>query len=157
MKFNSFYLHCVFRDPAEYKKLVETVAANVKKLQARYEFDAIAFTGASGSAMAYPISMMTGIPIIYVRKDAECMSTHGIPIEGPDKTIVKKFAVIDDLISSGSTVERVVNKLKDIECVCVMLYNDDNSRPKLPYSCHNKCPVYKVNLPFRLPRRKKTT
>ena len=58
MNFRSQYLYQVFDDPEEYKKFVQKVSKRVQSLKNYYGFDAIAFTGASGSAMAYPISML---------------------------------------------------------------------------------------------------
>jgi orotate phosphoribosyltransferase len=91
--------------------------------------------------MAYPISMLTGIPLLYVRKEQE--NSHGIPIEGSRNADVKKFAIIDDLIASGTTVNGIIEKLKakdeTLECVCIMLYNN-NSR----YN-PTGCPIHNVN------------
>lgn len=151
MKFSSLYLDPVFDNPAEYKKFVRQVARRVKRLQAHYGFDAIAFTGASGSAMAYPISMLTGIPLLYIRKTDE--NSHGIPIEGSRHVDVTKFAIIDDLVASGSTVTRIAEKLKErddtLECTCIMLYNSNTSGTYNPLGL----PLYHVDKKITLPKK----
>lgn len=124
MRTFSPYLHDVFSYPQEYAALANKVAANVLTLKKRLKFDAIAFTGASGSAMAYPVSMLTGIPLLLVRKRDE--QTHGSRVEGPNGANIKKYAIIDDFICSGSTVKRIIEALsaedQTMRCVCIMVY-----------------------------------
>ena len=147
MQFSSSYLSDIFGNPVKYRKLVAHVGENVVRLKEHYGFDAIAFTGASGSAMAYPISVLTDIPLIYVRKDGE--NCHGDKIEGTPIN-VKKYAIIDDFISSGATMRRIMGKLPAIECVCIMAYI---GRWNASGGHGIRVPIYKVDGKIRLPKQ----
>ena len=147
MQFSSSYLSDIFGNTANYRKLVATVAANALRLKNHYEFDAIAFTGASGSAMAYPVSMLADIPLIYVRKDDE--RCHGDSIEGTPIN-VSKYAIIDDFISTGTTVKRIINKLERVECVCIMTYIGRWTNHVYGLSV----PIHEVDGRVRLPRKR---
>lgn len=124
---HSDYLSKLY-DPVDLKKTVTRTAKKIKRLQKKLKFDAIAFRGQSGAAVAYPVSMLTGIPLILVRKKE---SSHGQAIEGP-ASLVNRYVVLDDFICEGTTVNAIIkaieNKVRSIgdsiECVGIVLYDD---------------------------------
>ena len=149
MKFNSSYMQCIYRDPNEYRTLVETVIAKVLELQKTLNFHAIAFRGSSGAAMAYPVSVATGIPLICVRKPSDM--GHGCPVEGSYEIDVKKYIIIDDFISSGDTMNAIIEAIEMkrgdylIECVGIIMYNYDYNMPG--YSHYKKIPITAIKKP----------
>lgn len=67
MKLSSTYMSDV-HNPKKFNRLVLDCLACVQRLRVSHPFDAIAFRGTSGAAMAFPLSYITGIPLIHVRK-----------------------------------------------------------------------------------------
>lgn len=130
------FTHACYHDtvfsPKELKKTVNRTVRKLLKLKKKIKFDAIAFRGVSGSGVAFPVSMLMGMPVIYVRKDKE--KTHGEKIEATEH-VVKRYIVIDDFISSGDTVREIVAKIDRIiprmdepkpVCVGIFLYDAHN-------------------------------
>lgn len=102
----SDYLNSIYQ-VQDYKKLVNKAAAAIKAFKLKNPFDAIAFTGTSGAALAYPISAMLKIPLICVRKGA---NHYGEPIEGC--VTATKYIIIDDFISMGRTMKKIISTIK---------------------------------------------
>lgn len=119
------YLREVFQ-PDKLEITSKRVARKIRNLQKKLKFDAIAFRGASGAGIAYCVSMPTGIPLIYVRKE----KSHGNDIEGPGHD-VRSYIILDDFIDTGKTIKVILNKLSkprptavDMpECVGICLYS----------------------------------
>ena len=110
MKFYSSYLQPIYDDPVKYKELISKTAARLRRLQKKTPFDAIAFRGTSGAALAYPISARMGIPLICVRKkgdNAHCCST----VEGSGLRDIKRYIIIDDFIFSGNTIDEILSEI----------------------------------------------
>jgi len=80
-----------------------------EKIRAKHNFQAIAFTGSSGSAIGFLLGVAHQIPLIYVRKDKE--ESHGWPVEYNGKVDVKRYLIVDDFVATGSTVRRIVNAI----------------------------------------------
>lgn len=122
---HSEYLQEIFH-PEEYKKTIEWVKKALKK----FEFDAIAFRGTSGSAVAFPLSYELGIPLLYVRKNDN--SHHCSFIEG--FVDCKRYVIIDDIVCSGETIKIIRNTIQNPDgfwgkrssipqCVGAIFYN----------------------------------
>lgn len=145
MIFRTSYLQCIYNSPEDYAALVAKVSKKVLELKEVYEFHAIAFRGTSGAAMAYPVSVATGIPLICIRKPTE--DAHGDPIEGSPEVDVKKYIIIDDFMASGNTVNTIIESLAEynskrtsIECSVIVLYGDDYNT----YSTWQDIPVARI-------------
>lgn len=129
MRFDSSYMGCIYRDPKKYVILLDDVVKKVLKLKKTLKFHAIAFRGTSGAALAYPISIATGIPLICVRKPSD--KAHGGPVEGSSNTDVKKYLIIDDFMSTGDTIKAIIDAIDmkrrnySVKCVGILLYGDD--------------------------------
>jgi orotate phosphoribosyltransferase len=96
-------------DPKKLRSLVRRTKKVLLELRGREPFDAIAFSGVSGAAVAYPISMQTDIPLLNVRK---ADNSHGSPIEGSSR-LIGSYIIVDDLIESGTTIRRIVDALAE--------------------------------------------
>lgn len=106
------------------KQFLKLVPAAVKKLRAikrKYPFDAIAFRGSSGAALAFPLSYFLKLPLIHVRKGNSHYGSGAI--EGTISS--KKYVIIDDFIDSGATVKKIireVSKEMDAKPAAICLY-----------------------------------
>lgn len=92
--------------------------------------DTIVVTGKSGISVAMAALMVADFPLVVVRKDGE--GAHGNKIEGPEGHNVLRYLILDDFVSSGNTVRRVIDKLEmeasrqgdlgAVECVGIIEY-----------------------------------
>jgi hypothetical protein len=123
-------------DPRTLRETMERATEAARKIRTTIPFDAIAFRGSSGAALAYPISAALEVPAVYVRKPTEI--SHGRSIEGPS-TEVSRYLIVDDMISSGATVCAVRAALHPAECVAILLYADTWGAPD------NLAPVFNLH------------
>ena len=148
MKFSSQYL--ITLHPDQLIRSVTRVASNLKSLQEEIKFDAIAFRGMSGASMAYPVSFLTGIPLLQIRKMTE--KSHGNNVEGSGD-IIRKYIILDDFIFSGETVRSIITEInkearrlatfqysqpemvKPPECIGITLYTGIDPDNKSFYRC----------------------
>jgi adenine/guanine phosphoribosyltransferase-like PRPP-binding protein len=141
MRLTSPYLEEVY-DPVTFKKLVAKTAKKVKEIKRKFPFTHIAFRGSSGAAMAFPVSVATGIPLVHVRKLRE--KSHGCPIEG--RGTCNRYVILDDFICSGETVNAIANKLEKACCVGIITYlSDRRDQYTLTVGRRNKTvPVFSI-------------
>ena len=134
---HSGYLEQVYTE-GQLKKTVKKLHDFIKSQNMKY--DAIAFRGSSGAAVAYPLSYITGIPLIYVRKTEE--RSHGRRIEAT-RVDKPRYIIVDDLIGTGDTIKNIVHAIEEYEpgsrCIGVFLYAvsgsssyDDRSKIDIP-------------------------
>jgi adenine/guanine phosphoribosyltransferase-like PRPP-binding protein len=150
-KITTAYLYNVYNLDKYEKTFNKTVAA-IRKFKKSNPFDAIAFSGTSGAALAYPLSLKLKVPLICVHK----YKTHSsLSIEGV--CFPNKYIIVDDLIESGSTIKRIIKKIKIYheefkafklvssqkgpEPVGIVLYNRNYS---LYQSKFNNIPIIKI-------------
>lgn len=124
MEISSSYLSEVY-DPQTLRELAERTAQQVKNIRVGAPFDALAFTGLSGAALSFPVSLLANVPLLAVRKDGD--GTHAsTSLEGPIK--VNTYMILDDLVASGNTVRRIVAKIAEkrphARCVGILMWND---------------------------------
>lgn len=74
--------------------------------------------GNSGVSVGFAALMLHDFPLVLVRKDND--NSHGSPIEGPDGHDMKSYLVLDDFVSTGRTVDRIIQKVNSLS------YNDPN-------------------------------
>ena len=131
MHLSSSYMSKVY-NTKKFASLAKRVAKHMVKLRSTLKFDAIAFTGSSGAALAYPVSVITGIPLVHVRKRE---NSHGSEIEGDGE--LKSYIILDDFIDSGATIKRIHGKIISYShinaedaatCVGIALYNEGNMK-----------------------------
>jgi adenine/guanine phosphoribosyltransferase-like PRPP-binding protein len=97
----------------------------IKEYRKKHPFDAIAFTGTSGSAIAYPLSYMLKLPLICVRKKNDGNHFYR-DIEGC--TNARSYLIVDDFIESGRTMDKIISAVKgttpSAKPVGIFLYSD---------------------------------
>lgn len=105
----SEYLHNVL-DARDLKRVVADTVRAVESLRKKNKkIRAIAFTGVSGAAVAFPVAAITGIDLICVRKKRD--SSHScLSVEGAVN--VDEIVVIDDFMSSGATLKKIVRSIR---------------------------------------------
>lgn len=106
-------------------KLVPKAVLKLKEFQKKNPFDAIAFTGSSGAALAFPLSYLLKVPLIHVRKKDK-NHYYGGHIEGTISS--RRYIIVDDFIESGTTVYKIINTIKKVythpaEVVGICLYD----------------------------------
>lgn len=105
----------------EFLNLIPKAVKKLRALQKKFAFDAIAFSGSSGAALAYPLSYLMKVPLIHVRKGR---SHYDGVVEGTISS--KRYVIVDDFIETGSTIRRIVRQIKsemDAEPVAICLYS----------------------------------
>lgn len=123
-----------------FRKLCQTLVQHVIPAAKKMGAEAIAVRGTSGLSVAFGMRMLTDFPIIVCRKDGETShSAHPISVvwEDPDQysyAMLRKYVILDDMVSSGSTVRGIARDLKDAECVGVFTYQDLLPTSTLHYS-----------------------
>lgn len=93
--------------------LTGSIQAAAERIAKKYhdgEFDAIAFTGSSGCAIGFYAGVQHGIPLLYVRKGSE--RSHGRKVECNTRNPIKRYLIVDDFVSSGDTVKKIVASIK---------------------------------------------
>lgn len=121
------YLRTVF-NPEVFPITIAKTLETAKLLWKEYGFDTIAFCGVSGAAMAFVLAHEMRIPLLCVRKRGE--NSHfddGDRRHLEGNTGVKKYLIVDDFISSGRTVNYIMDTIhQDIpnaECVAMLMYS----------------------------------
>lgn len=106
-KHRTGYLDRVY-DPKEFQR---TVAETLEMMREHLaDFDAIAFRGSSGAALAFIAAHQLDKPLIHIRKKGED-SHYGPVLEG--YLGAKKIAIVDDFVASGSTIREIVDAVVD--------------------------------------------
>ncbi len=102
------------------------------------DFDCLAFSGCSGMLVGSPLSLALKKPFIIIRKHPETHSEH--ICEGFHAA--KKYVLVDDFVSSGKTLDLVVNRIKEWQPQAQLVGVLEVSRlweDKVPYF-HTKFP-----------------
>lgn len=101
-KLNTEYLKAL-----DYRS-AQKILARAEKLLSKIKFDAIAYTGASGSLIAPALAFRMNRGLILVRKEK---NTHsGSKVEG--HIDVERYIIVDDFVTSGKTVKRIAREVK---------------------------------------------
>ncbi len=141
VKIRTQYLNVIYG--SNYVKLINKTIKKITLIKKKNNFDAIAFSGSSGAAIAYPISYLLKLPLIHVRKDKSHYGNS--KVEGCINS--NKYIIIDDFISSGATIKRIIKtidfELNGItEPIAICLYN---SIPMINFHYKNKIiPIFTV-------------
>lgn len=126
-RIKTLYLTPVF-DPDMFHRTVSQTVTEAKRLKDKHNFDTIAFCGMSGAAMAFLLAHQLRLPLLCVRKKNE--SSHyrsqmpSTLMEG--NLDCQRYLLLDDFISSGATVNYVVESIADelpnAKCVAMLMY-----------------------------------
>lgn len=103
------YLHSVFY-PNAYKNKIDSAVEKIALFEKHYPFEAIAFTGVSGSAFAFTLGYLLNKSLICVRKT---VSSHcGLTVEG--FIDCRSYIIVDDFIATGATVQFIVTSIDTV-------------------------------------------
>jgi len=127
----------------QFLKLVPQAAKKLRSIKRKHPFDAIAFTGSSGAALAYPLSYLMKLPLIHVRKGTSHYS--GGKIEGTISS--KRYIIIDDFIETGGTIKRIIkainSELDNAKPAAICLYSAGKYSATAKY---NNIPLFSVQV-----------
>lgn len=108
-------------------------------------------SGHSGIVLASILSHTMGLPMLIVRKQENPTPHDGLMVNGYQPEIpiggALRYLIIDDLISSGRTIERIIYQIKHlelpvrVEAVGVLLWNSNGN----PDFTREFFPNYHVN------------
>lgn len=102
---HSGYLYSALTNPNE---IIEWICSEIKKHQV--EFDTVVFQGMSGALIAPALSIKLRKQLLMIRKT--CDNNHsGLKYEG--NVNVNNYIIVDDLICSGNTIDRMLTLLSD--------------------------------------------
>jgi len=118
--------------PTSLKREMQRAIRAFRILQEKMQIDAIAFSGSSGAAIAFPLALRYKLPLIYVRKEDE--KSHGVKVEVNTTDHLKTYIIVDDFVCSGSTVKHITDsiqkKTKKLgwagpKCLGIYCYSED--------------------------------
>ncbi len=116
----------------EMGKLVRRAKPKLRNFRKKHPFDAIAFCGYSGAAIAAVLSWELNIPMIAVRKEQshDNQMTFGV-------RSINSYIIVDDFVSSGETINRIVDAVhkfatnKQVSLAGVFCYYPSSPRRKI--------------------------
>lgn len=129
------YLGSVY-DVSRFRRTIRRTLTALRRLREKSRFEAIAFRGSSGAALAFVASAELGVPLLHVRKPRDD-SHSGLAVEGA--TDAKSYVIVDDFVSSGETIREIVQRVEahyerpsprapdKPELVAVVLYDCERS------------------------------
>ncbi len=111
----------------KFRETVDNTIHAAERMMKAHPFDAIAFTGTSGAALAYILSHWMNVPVVCVRKESE--RSHYPSYLGRLEGFVafQRYMIVDDFISSGATIDKIRDEIakvvKTATCVGIVLYS----------------------------------
>jgi adenine/guanine phosphoribosyltransferase-like PRPP-binding protein len=101
LKFQTAYMEKVYK-VEEFAQTVQKATLALRKFRKKHPFDAIAFRGHSGAALAYPLSLRLKVPLICIRKGT---SHTDMKLEGVANA--RTYLIVDDFIDKGNTIKKI--------------------------------------------------
>lgn len=126
-------------DPAKVRNYAKHTLARLKELREKLgDFDVVVH-GNSGVSIGFAALALSDFDsafnLFLLRKDND--NSHGAPFEGPAHRDMARYIILDDFVSTGNTVRRIVSKLEELaslrcrgpaECVGVLQYTRSRKR-----------------------------
>lgn len=118
----------------EFQATVRRAARSLLEARKSLDFNVLAATGNSGLPLIGALSYITGIPMAAVRKAHD--GAHDTAMVNGIMPLDMKYVIVDDLISSGRTIQNIVQKMRtghedqwngqgQRQLVGIYLYNSD--------------------------------
>lgn len=104
-------------DKRTFRARVERIVRDLPAVMQRFKADFVAVRGTSGIFIAAAVQVQLDVPILLMRKPGE--DSHGRMLEGDYNHSYKRGLILDDFISSGSTVDGMIEDMADAGLVCV--------------------------------------
>jgi orotate phosphoribosyltransferase len=95
---------------AQFPKIVDETVKAVRKLKKKHKFTALAASGNSGIPLLGAVCARLKMPMLVVRKTKDTQNDSSL-VNGEMES-GGKYLIIDDLISTGATVERIVRNIQ---------------------------------------------
>jgi adenine/guanine phosphoribosyltransferase-like PRPP-binding protein len=97
--------------PGEFAERMKLASLRFAELKKTLKFDAIAFSGSSGSAAAFCLALKHKIPLIYVRKRNEKSHSYSQVECNVRNLQIKTYLIVDDFVDSGATLDYIANTI----------------------------------------------
>lgn len=97
--------------PTRLREMAANIAERLPTIMEETGANAVVVSGKSGVSLAFATSILIDFPIVVVRKRGE--NSHGNMIEGETGRIMTRYLILDDFISSGDTVGRIVTLINE--------------------------------------------
>jgi hypothetical protein len=124
---------------AEVRKRAEYAARAINKMMTETGATSVVVHGNSGVSCGFAALMLSpheDFNIVLLRKDND--NSHGSPIEGPEGHRLGRYLILDDFMSTGTTMDRIRDKIATLsqqyglpedtpECVGIVLYGYHSS------------------------------
>lgn len=138
--------------PEKFQSTVKKLARLIRRIRDRQGCDAIVVSGSSGSAFGYPVSFLTGIPVVYIRKANE--RSHGQVIEAMRaEGAMKSYVILDDFVDTGETIRYMYSQIVEhatvryripMELQAVILYDDESRCQTFELKIGTTVPIKRV-------------
>lgn len=112
MKLYSSYSTAMY-DHSALQNVVQDLVLAIPHYLEVLNADTIVVQGKSGMSMAFATLATIDFPLMVVRKKGE--NSHGSTIEGTSEHIAKRILVLDDFVSSGSTIRMIDRQVKEMD------------------------------------------
>jgi orotate phosphoribosyltransferase-like protein len=136
------------------KKSHATIDGVIKLIElSKIEFDTIVFRGMSGALMAPIVAHQLEKFVTICRKPSDDSHAGCGRLEG--HVGMKKYIIFDDFISSGKTIQSILDTIKDHyefenetepNCVGIFLYRSERSMPFSGKNNRDDIPVFSHTL-----------
>lgn len=122
------YLNQVYW-PNRFQEMIGKARRALNEIQQICPFDCIVFQGQSGCAIGYALGAITGIPMINLRKESDDSHHRREIVDRAEgcSNVGLRYLIVDDFISSGSTVTRIYEEISKFRagavCIGILTYS----------------------------------
>lgn len=124
---------CRLLEPLERQHTIRHCVKHLKLIRKRYPFETIAFSGNSGALIAPTIADRIQCGLTLVRKPGVA-SHSALEAEG---CVNLPYIILDDLINTGETINRIRTALRPELCVGIFLYEEPVDEEYMHHAEHN--------------------
>lgn len=117
-KFNACPWLADMLQPETRKEIVNRCVKFLRRYQDKFDF--IAYRGMSGAMIAGPVAYRLNKPTTVIRKPDENKHSNN-NVEG---MLTGRYIILDDFISSGETVESIMDALPGACCIFMYMYRN---------------------------------
>ena len=138
--YKSKYLHMVY-DNYWFPQVIDHAEKALRIFGKKTRFQALAFSGMSGAAIAFPLALRLNKKLMCVRKKDN--SHYKGSFEGDLDS--KKYVIVDDCIETGKTIKRIkkaVERNTDSVLAAIYLYDQREDRNLEVMETYQGVPVF---------------